>query len=197
MKGLFVAPVLFVGVFGLALAVHARTPAEDGPTMCTMQYQPVCGAKQVQCVSAPCYPQYHTYGNSCMMGVDGGSFIHEGECTASETGPVTGKPYVPPAHCTSWFDGCNQCGRGDNGESYCTLKACVGDPAPGYCTAYDEPPKETPPKLVPPIDSSTTSPQEENDSATATSSVQTEGFFAKIGEFFSGIFEKLSNLFTR
>ncbi len=127
-------------VFGL-LASPVSSLAAEGMA-CTMQYQPVCGAKQVQCVAAPCYPVYHTYGNSCTLAAEKGTFIHEGECTADETGPV--KPameenYVPPANCTAWFDGCNSCSRGSDGQSMCTLMACMGPKAPGRCTAYEKP----------------------------------------------------------
>ncbi|HEX2792610.1 MAG TPA: hypothetical protein VHO23_02750 [Candidatus Paceibacterota bacterium] len=72
-------PLLFLP--GLAFA-------QGTGVACTMQYAPVCGAQQVQCVAAPCYPVYHTYGNACVLGAEGGTFIHDGECTADETGPV-------------------------------------------------------------------------------------------------------------
>lgn len=148
MKRSYIIPVLVLGLSLLAAGAQARTPyqPDEEPRACTMQYDPVCGAKQVQCIKAPCYPQYQTYGNACTLGLDDdATFIHAGECTAAETGPV--KPtgaYVPPAHCSAWFDGCNQCGRGSNGESFCTLMACEGDPSPGYCIRYDSAPAEQP-----------------------------------------------------
>ena len=129
MKSLFLAVVVFLALPFLA---SARTPA-----ICTMQYEPVCGEKQVQCIKAPCYPVYHTYGNSCTMSAEKGVFIHTGECTAEETGPVyPTQPYVPPAACTAWFDGCNSCSKSTNGSVMCTLHACMNTPAAGYCTAY-------------------------------------------------------------
>lgn len=129
----------------------ARTEA-----FCTMQYQPVCGARQVQCIKAPCYPVYETYGNSCVLGAEGGTFIHEGECTAAETGPVrVEENYVPPTDCVAWFDGCNQCGRGTDGQAFCTEMACEGPAAPGYCTTYKTPPVERPLETEP-VSSSTT-----------------------------------------
>ena len=85
----YLLPLLLVPVLLIAYQAHAQEPR-----MCTMQYAPVCGAKPVQCVAAPCYPQYHTYGNSCVLGAEGGTFIHEGECTAEETGPVIPKDEV-------------------------------------------------------------------------------------------------------
>ena len=181
MHGLLLVPILLLGVIA---PVEAHTSSSESPTVCTMQYQPVCGAKEVQCVRAPCYPQYQTYGNSCMMGVDGATFLHEGECTASETGPVVTGQYVPPAHCTAWFDGCNQCGRGPDGESFCTLRACVGDPAPGYCTAYEEVTEPAP----------TPAPMPEEPIASSTVSVPEpdSGFFKTVWQqilsFFSTLF---------
>lgn len=53
-----------------------------------MQYEPVCGAKPVQCITAPCYPQYQTYGNACTMANDKATLIHKGECTTEESGPM-------------------------------------------------------------------------------------------------------------
>lgn len=127
-------PVLGL-VFGLLFAQSAL--AAEG-SVCTMEYAPVCAAKQVQCIRAPCYPVYQTYSNSCMAVSDHATLIHAGACTEGETGPV--KPteaYVPPADCTAWFDGCNSCSRGTNGEALCTKKACLVA-EPGYCTTYKD-----------------------------------------------------------
>jgi len=138
-KGYMKALPIAVAILSLLLYGGA-VRADHGQTMCTMQYQPVCGARQVQCIQAPCYPVYETFGNACVMSIEGGTFIHEGECTASETGPIRPDPtvYTPPAHCVAWFDGCNSCGRGEDGQSFCTLKACESM-APGYCTEYAKP----------------------------------------------------------
>ena len=54
---------------------------ETTPTICTMEYAPVCGSKQVQCIKAPCDPIIQTYGNSCQLKADGASLVHTGECT--------------------------------------------------------------------------------------------------------------------
>lgn len=129
--------------------------------LCTVQYQPVCGAQQVQCIQSPCYPVYHTYSNNCVLGAEGGTFIHEGGCTVAETEPVKPiEPYVPPAYCTAWFDGCNSCSRSASGQAMCTLRACVGEPGPGYCRAYEKPSVVTPPVVAPnQIVTSSTTPQ--------------------------------------
>lgn len=178
---LFIIPLVVVGVFGVALGVEARTTAAveakaEVSVACTMQYQPVCGAKEVQCIKAPCYPVYQTYGNSCVLGAEGATFVHDGECTAAETGPVKGEvTYTPPAHCVAWFDGCNQCGKDENGMAFCTEKACVDTPAAGYCTKYaDQPGSKPAPAPTPSPDVTSTS------TVDAEVSVETPGFFASI-----------------
>ena len=102
---------------------------------CTMQYDPVCGVKD---------GTHQTFGNACVAGSEGAIVQHRGECSADElAGRGSGK-YVPPESCTAWFDGCNSCGRGEDGQSFCTLRACLGEPAAGYCTAYETDPKPAP-----------------------------------------------------
>jgi hypothetical protein len=48
--------------------------------VCTKEYRPVCGAKPVVCIKAPCDPVPTTYGNRCEMNADGAAFLHEGTC---------------------------------------------------------------------------------------------------------------------
>lgn len=66
---------------------------EGAPQYCTMEYAPVCGQKttcpacyysQPACL-APCYSEYKTYSNRCMMNADGATFVYEGQC---QTQPV-------------------------------------------------------------------------------------------------------------
>lgn len=94
--------VILLPFFGFVFASTAQAQ-----TMCTMQYDPVCAAQPVQCITTPCYPQYQTFGNSCMAGAAGATIIHKGECLPHETGPYipqTPKPkpkppvYVPPVY---------------------------------------------------------------------------------------------------
>lgn len=133
--------------FAIFTLILVPTTKAESPTICTANYAPVCGAQQVQCVRAPCYPQYKTYSNSCMLSADKGTYIHEGECTASETGPYMGgdsgssDTYVPPAGCMAWFDGCNSCSRSTkDGPAMCTMMACAADnQQPGYCRTYETP----------------------------------------------------------
>ena len=45
--------------------------AAESPTMCTAQYEPVCGFVQVQCIRAPCPAIRTDFGNSCMAATAG------------------------------------------------------------------------------------------------------------------------------
>lgn len=180
MNKIFFVPALATVFFIIPAAAGAANP-----TMCTMQYQPVCGAKQVQCIKAPCYPVYHTYGNSCTMNAENGTFIHEGECTAAESGPVTStQPYTPPSNCTAWFDGCNSCSRTENGQSMCTERACAGTPAAGYCTAYKKPGVLNPPSVLSASTSVDASSSTQVGAATGTMAaegeVKTPGFIQRL-----------------
>jgi len=133
----------FASLLALAIFLPGNVSAQ-GERACTMQYDPVCGAKQVQCITAPCYPQYQTYGNSCMMGNDDATLIHRGECLPSESGPVKTPPtttsspvFTPPESCRTWYDGCNSCARMSDGQAACTKRYCE-KPQQGYCTTFDK-----------------------------------------------------------
>ncbi|MDP3402653.1 MAG: hypothetical protein Q8S35_01715 [bacterium] len=165
------------------LAVPVITKAET-PTMCTMQYDPVCGTEK---------GVYKTYGNSCVLGVEGATYQHGGECTAAELEGKQEGTYTPPANCTAWFDGCNSCSRSANGQAMCTLMACMGEPAAGYCTAYGktEPkPTSPPPK---PVGNESIEPVEAEIVVEATTTVEADsGFFFGIWRaivaWFQGLF---------
>jgi len=67
----------------VSLATMSSVFAE--PMMCTMDYTPVCGKAQVQCIKAPCYPIYQTYGNKCSLNADKkATYVKDGECGAIE-----------------------------------------------------------------------------------------------------------------
>lgn len=81
MKKTFVIPGLIVlGTSSLVLT-QAFASASDEPTMCTMEYMPVCAAVQVQCIKAPCPPINQTFGNTCTMKANkNATFLYDGEC---------------------------------------------------------------------------------------------------------------------
>ncbi len=72
----------------VCLATTNDEDMSEVPTMCTMQYEPVCGEKQVQCITTPCDPIRSTYGNACMAAADQATVIFEWECNIAETGPI-------------------------------------------------------------------------------------------------------------
>lgn len=49
------------------------------------------------------------------------------------SGTVSNKPFVPGPGCNAWYDGCNRCGRDEDGSVVCTQMACEAYRA-GYCT---------------------------------------------------------------
>ena len=49
---------------------------------CTLEYAPVCGLVEVQCIKAPCYPVPETFSNGCSACAQGNVTSYtEGECT--------------------------------------------------------------------------------------------------------------------
>jgi hypothetical protein len=178
----------------LAFVTPAITKAQDG-VACTMQYQPVCGTEN---------GTYKTYGNGCTLGASDAVYQHEGECTAAELKGTQEGPYVPPAHCTAWSDGCNSCSRGANGQAACTLMACLDAPRAGYCKVYQE--TEVEDQAQPPV-AATPSSEVSADvanyinntpafsgttTAVASTGEEEPGFFARVWISISGWF---SNLF--
>ncbi len=99
--------LLAVLVLGGSLIAGVPAHASTGQ-MCYELYKPVCALQQVECFAAPCYPVYHTYSNECFANVANAKILHEGECTAAESGPYKGDTGtststhpthpVPPAH---------------------------------------------------------------------------------------------------
>lgn len=101
----------------------------DAP-VCTLEYAPVCGAKN---------GIKKTYGNSCQMRGDSADFIQNGVCPAVSIAPPGnsgGNTGSLPDNCKTWTDGCNTCSRlaFGNGGAACTLKACAS-------ITGEEPPK--------------------------------------------------------
>lgn len=173
-------------LLALAFAVLAAptiTKAET-PTMCTMQYDPVCGTEK---------GVYKTYGNSCVLGTEGATYQHAGECTAAELDGKQEGTYTPPASCTAWFDGCNTCSSSASGQAMCTLMACVGEPAAGYCTAYGKTESKPTPPPSKPVGNESIEPVEVEVVTEATTTAETDpGFFFGIWKaviaWFQGLF---------
>lgn len=59
--------------------------ADDGGTVCTEEWKPVCGQRQVECIKAPCPPIAMTYSNRCQLDAAGATFISDGTCASDKT----------------------------------------------------------------------------------------------------------------
>jgi len=58
------------------------TAAQKATEICTMEYAPVCGLVEVQCVTTPCNPVPQTFGNACGACAQGNVDSYtEGECS--------------------------------------------------------------------------------------------------------------------
>lgn len=171
--------LLLALAFLVALPASAETTLIRGEAqVCSMEYAPVCGSKQVQCVTTPCNPVYETYSNGCMMRADGAELVHVGECIDSESGPIISneEPYTPPSGCIAWFDGCNSC-RGEAGSAACSKKACTTY-APGYCTMW----KQT----TPPATADVSVDAEVDVEATTSATSTRASFFTRVWGFLFG-----------
>src|SRR3990167_5624989 len=70
-----------VGAFGPMSRERMRMwCGNPRPQACTMEYNPVCGAKPIVCITTPCNPIQQTYGNRCTMQADGAVYLHDGAC---------------------------------------------------------------------------------------------------------------------
>lgn len=112
--------------------VVGKVQINVGAIACTKEYKPVCASKPIVCITTPCNPIPQTYGNRCMAGADGATYLYDGECRSEN-------PADNP-QCKAWFDGCNSCSRSTpGGPAMCTLKYCApGNMQKSYCTAYFE-----------------------------------------------------------
>ncbi len=85
---------------------------EEEPTMCTMEYMPVCGENGV------------TYGNACSAGKN--PIAYAGECALPDL-----------QYCAAYYDGCNNCSVEEWQVSACTEMYCESPAAP-RCTQFVE-----------------------------------------------------------
>ncbi len=76
-------------MFNLNVEVAGEVSANPS-TMCTMEYKPVCGLVQVQCIKAPCPPLWQTFSNNCMAKAAGAMQIVPGACNATDAEFKTG-----------------------------------------------------------------------------------------------------------
>lgn len=56
------------------------TQAQKEANICTMEFMPVCGYKEVQCIKAPCPPISETYSNKCGACSAGSDYWVQGDC---------------------------------------------------------------------------------------------------------------------
>lgn len=71
---------IFTYIIGIVFSfvLFSSTQAKD--IMCTMEYAPVCGEIQVQCVKAPCPPIKETFANTCIAKQSWATNLREGKC---------------------------------------------------------------------------------------------------------------------
>ncbi|MFT4312660.1 MAG: Kazal-type serine protease inhibitor domain-containing protein [Candidatus Woesearchaeota archaeon] len=109
----------------IALALIVAGCAQDEPIQaCTAEWRPVCGVDG------------QTYGNACHAQVADVEIAFEGECEEQPQEIVDAYENIVPSDCTTWFDGCNNCQVGEDGQLACTRMYCDELQEP-QCLAYD------------------------------------------------------------
>jgi hypothetical protein len=64
---------------------YVKPTQTEEPTICTMEYSPVCAKVAIQCIKAPCEPIEQTFGNKCQMNANKlATYLHDGECKKSK-----------------------------------------------------------------------------------------------------------------
>lgn len=106
MRTLFLFLASLLGVFLSGLSVNAT----DNQRECTMQYAPVCGSVQVQCIRAPCNPIRQTFGNACVASVAWATDVTQGECGTIVGGDQDVHGCIPSAG-YSWDADLGKCAR--------------------------------------------------------------------------------------
>lgn len=109
---------------------HVFVFEKELPTVCTLEYMPVCGYIPVKCTeeewtqACPMYlPQ--TYGNKCQLAAEQATYLYDGICVTDEA-------------CIQLFDGCNTCMKVPDGERACTKMACETYTTPSCLTISDD-----------------------------------------------------------
>ncbi len=83
--------VLLAGIFIVAISqIVPSVGATSQPNVCTMEYAPVCGSVQVQCITAPCNPIRQTFSNSCMARSANATNVTSGACEDTTPPVVVG-----------------------------------------------------------------------------------------------------------
>lgn len=64
-----------------------NTISVEPPTACTMEYEPVCGEVEIQCITTPCDPLQTTFSNTCEAESANAQILYEGACQDPEPNP--------------------------------------------------------------------------------------------------------------
>lgn len=90
LSSFFLFGSLFLGFLSLSGTFTSAATSSDDQVMCPMNYAPVCGTVQVQCITTPCNPVRQTFGNSCVAWAAKATNITEGACEDAHTGVLVG-----------------------------------------------------------------------------------------------------------
>ncbi len=140
MKKIIFLTLLLTGTYVYAYNNgQARPPSNID---CYNLYDPVCALPPLpNCLlNNMCkipQPGPTTYSNECVAKSDGSKILYKGECESKKDklGEDNLKKEIPD-NCITWFDGCNTCGRADNGiMMMCTMMACMEYSKP-YCIKF-------------------------------------------------------------
>jgi heat shock protein HslJ len=105
---------VLVAIFGSLLLNISPVGAQNNQIACTMEYAPVCGSVQVQCITAPCNPIKQTFSNSCMASASNATNVTIGECGDVAPPIVGGDTDIHGCKASagySWSIGENKCIR--------------------------------------------------------------------------------------